>query len=212
MDKHEKLQLSKQDLTFIYNQILNETLSKLDLHLPTTNDDPMKHKVTNLLHDFLKDVFEMAKNAMVIDGIDIGDSSTSISDVLSLTPREKTQPFDTELNSQLREILQNIEQETITVTQLRKNVPKDVDDKYSKVVQDVDQTVSSFLNELDSKQVETPTTNDIEIPRIQEIIGHYEAHLIQLNELKDTVPKQRVEVEKLGEIAEFLEDKSGSGF
>ena len=45
---YEKLQLSKQDLRYLYGQILNSTTSKLDLHLPTSNNDPLKTKVANV--------------------------------------------------------------------------------------------------------------------------------------------------------------------
>lgn len=129
---HQKLQLTKQDLKYVYNQILNEIIGKLNLHLPTSDNDPMKNKVTNMLHDYLKEVFEMAKHGMVVDGVDMGSSkATGIADLLSLKPKERTEPFDFELNSQLREILQDIEHETIEVTNLRKkslkNSNKDMD-------------------------------------------------------------------------------------
>ncbi|EGV65756.1 hypothetical protein PSN45_003456 [Yamadazyma tenuis] len=210
---HQKLQLTKQELRFIYNQVLNHVLAKLDLHLPTPNNDPMKNKVTNLLHDYLKEVFEMAKHAMVVDGLDMSTrGAASISDVLSLKPKEKTEPFDFELNSKLREILQSVEQETIEVTQLRKKIPQKIDAKYSNVVQDVDQKVSEFLDRLNTIEPEIDidkSSDDIEdiLPRISEIIQDYETHLIQMNELKDTIPKQTAEVEKLSELVQFLEEQ-----
>ena len=73
---YEKLQLSKQDLRYLYGQILNNTTSKLDLHLPTSNNDPLKTKVANLLDDFIIDAFEMAKQSIMIDGYDMSVGRT----------------------------------------------------------------------------------------------------------------------------------------
>lgn len=239
MDNYEKLQLSKQDLKYIYTQLLHNILGKLDLHLPTSDNDPLKTTVTNLLHEYLKEVFETAKHAMVIDGVDMAlKRANTISDLLSLKTREKTESFDFELNSQLKDLLQQIEQETIEVTDLRKNIPQEFGVKYELVVADTDKLVTEFLTSLDqllndqqlpeeskpetdeptktnepteptdpSTETNDPSTTKETIPRLDQMVEDYEAHLHQLHTLKDVIPKQRAEIDKLNEITQFLQDK-----
>lgn len=216
-NNYEKLQLSKQDLKYVYQQILNSILDKLDLHLPTSDDDPLKNTVTNLLHDYIKEIFDMAKNALVIDGVDMSQRNAStISEVLSLKPREKTESFDFELNATLKEVLQNIEQETIEVTNLRKQIPQEFGEKYEDVVTDADKLVTEFLTYLDqqsdkekeSEPVNEPAGSDAGIiPRLDQMVEDYETHLMQLHQLKDSIPTQRAEIDKLNEITQFLQDK-----
>lgn len=220
---HDKLQLTKQDLRYIYNELLNNVLTKLNLHLPTTDTDPLKNQVSNLLHDYVMEVFEIAKYGMIVDGIDMADKSAySISELLSIRPKEKTEPFDFELNSQLRSILQSIEQETIQVTKLRREVPNDIHQMYNSLINDTDGEVTSFLQQLDqnhdndndnnnnnnnnnNNQSTQPQFHDI--PRLDQMIKDYEAHIQSLSNLKHVIPQQKAELDKLDEITQFLEDK-----
>lgn len=200
-------------------------MGKLNLHLPTSDDDPMKNKVTNMLHDYLKDVFEMAKYAMVVDGVDLGSKKANgLADLLSLRPKEKTEPFDFELNSKLREILQDIEHETVEVTSLRKQIPGEFKQRYGQVVAEIDEEVSTFLSALEKNNDNDnePNNNDNDNNgfnesfndfndktngKLDDMLNEYETHLIQLNQLKSSIPKQKAEIQTINELITFLEEK-----
>lgn len=209
---YEKLQLSKQDLRYIYGQILNNTTSKLDLHLPTSNNDPLKTKVAHLLDDFILDAFEMAKQAIIIDGYDLsGRKDTQpISELLSLKSREKIETFDFELNAKLRDVLENVEKETIQVTKLRRDLPHRARDTYDKLISTTDADVSTILAQMVSPAQELDADNEdmddsAVIPRLDEIVDDFEATLMRMSDLKKNIPEQKAEMDKLDETIELLE-------
>lgn len=213
---YEKLQLSKQDLRYLYGQILNNTTSKLDLHLPTSNNDPLKTKVANLLDDFIIDAFEMAKQSIMIDGYDMSGRKNPkpISELLSLKSKEKIEPFDFELNAQLRDVLEHVEQETIQVSKLRRELPSRARETYDNLISDTDKDVSTILAELDSElQQELHNDDDDEtgkddlslMPRIDSIVEDYQQAFLILNNLKRKIPEQKSELDKLDETIQLLE-------
>lgn len=212
----EKLQLSKQDLRYLYGQILNNTTSKLDLHLPTSNNDPLKTKVANLLDDFIIDAFEMAKQSIMIDGYDMSGRKNPkpISELLSLKSKEKIEPFDFELNAQLRDVLEHVEQETIQVSKLRRELPSRARETYDNLISNTDKDVSTILAELDSElQQELHNDDDDEtgkddlslMPRIDSIVEDYQQAFLILNNLKRKIPEQKSELDKLDETIQLLE-------
>lgn len=213
---YEKLQLSKQDLRYLYGQILNNTTSKLDLHLPTSNNDPLKTKVANLLDDFILDAFEMAKQSIMIDGYDMSgrNNPKPISELLSLKSKEKIEPFDFELNAQLRDVLEHVEQETLQVSKLRRELPSRARETYDNLISNTDKDVSTILAELDSElQQELHNDDDDEtgkddlslVPRIDSIVEDYQQAFLILNNLKRKIPEQKSELDKLDETIQLLE-------
>lgn len=213
---YEKLQLSKQDLRYLYGQILNNTTSKLDLHLPTSNNDPLKTKVANLLDDFILDAFEMAKQSIMIDGYDMSgrNNPKPISELLSLKSKEKIEPFDFELNAQLRDVLEHVEQETLQVSKLRRELPSRARETYDNLISNTDKDVSTILAELDSELQQEPHNDDDDetgkddlslVPRIDSIVEDYQQAFLILNNLKRKIPEQKSELDKLDETIQLLE-------
>lgn len=205
MDDYEKITLSKQDLRYIYGQILNRTTSKLDLHLPSLRSDPLKNKVANVLDEFLLGTFDLAKSSLVIDGQEMAydDNDNDIKDLLTLKPREKVEPFDLATNSKLRDILLQVEEETTSLTRLRRELPVRVKDAYQKLVTKTDSEVSTLLAELDAQTDQTEP--DINIPNMDETAADYEKHILILNDLNKTIPARKAELDRYDETILFLE-------
>lgn len=206
MDDYEKITLSKQDLRYIYGQILNQTTSKLDLHLPSLRSDPLKNKVANVLDEFLMETFDLAKSSLVIDGQDITYEGThqDIKDLLTLKPREKVEPFDLTINSKLRDILLQVEEETTALTRLRRELPIRVKDAYQNLVKKTDSEISTLLAELDEQNVTSDP--EVTIPdNMDEIANEYEKHILILNDLNKTIPARKAELNRYDDTILFLE-------
>ena len=206
MDDYEKITLSKQDLRYIYGQILNQTTSKLDLHLPSLRSDPLKNKVANVLDEFLMESFDLAKSSLVIDGQDITFEGThqGIKDLLTLKPREKVEPFDLAINSKLRDILLQVEEETTALTRLRRELPIRVKDAYQNLVKKTDSEISTLLAELDEQNVTSDP--EVTIPdNIEDIANEYEKHILILNDLNKTIPARKAELNRYDDTILFLE-------
>ncbi|CAK7893021.1 kinetochore-associated protein Nsl1p [[Candida] anglica] len=230
--EYEKIQLSKQDLRYIYGQIYNNTTAKLDLHLPTSNIDVLKKNVAGLLDEYLMDAFEMACNALVVDGQELStklshrkgqrrqDDEESrrqvIRDLLELAPREKIEPFDFELNGELRKLLQRVEEETIEVTQYRKEIPLKAMQEYERLVARTDDEVTGILRKLEKEAKQEAQIESVdEYPIINEdrlnmIEQDYEEALLKLNELKRSIPGEAAEIERLDDTIKFLEGLNGT--
>lgn len=234
---YEKLQLSKQDLKFLYSQIYSKLSYRLNLHLPTSNNDPLKENVVNILEKYMLEVFDMAQNALIVDGeelllgenVDESVSATKLrqsklAEILQINSgtksvsQDEVEPFDQEKNLELREILQNIEQETIKVTALRRELPKQAKLVYNELVRRTDSEVTSILEELDGadetnaneSKAEDISTSGIDPTRLASIQNDYEEALTRLVELKNVLPGQRAEIDRLDETITFLEDLNRS--
>ncbi|KAK6462505.1 kinetochore protein Mis14 like-domain-containing protein [Scheffersomyces coipomensis] len=204
---YEKIPISKQDLKYVYNQIHNNITSKLDLHLPTLNNDPLKSKVASALDEFLMEAFDLAKSAFIIDGQNIeSNENIAISDLLALKAKETVEPFDLNINSRLRDVLLQVEQETVELTRLRRELPYQAQQTYENLVTLTDREVSRMLETLE--EVETKEQDETEgnvIPNFSDILEDYETHILTLNELKKVIPLRKAELDKFDETIQFLE-------
>lgn len=204
---YEKLLLSRQDLTHVYEQLINAAQSKISQALPLSGPhDSLRIQVENQVIEDLTQVFEHAKLAFIIDGNDMAESQTSIQDLLSLQPVEEVVPFDTELNKKLRSVLQNVELETTEVTRLRRELPQQARDAYESLVTSTDQEVTAVVSALS----EHPEPEELEpfeqvIPDHDVILSELAASIQNLQKLKNILPAQRAQLDTLTDTAEFLE-------
>lgn len=72
---HRKIELqSPADLTYLVGKVSTAAREKLDKHLPPSADadasDPMRRKVEELVDDYVRSTFEMAKDGIAVNGMD----------------------------------------------------------------------------------------------------------------------------------------------
>lgn len=181
-------------------------MAKLDLHLPSTHSDPLKNQVATVLDDFLKEVFEMAKSAMVVDGEDMEELGRAILELVSLKPKEIVEPFDVEVNNRLRDVLLQVEQETVLLTTMRRVLPEKARELYGRLVSDTDEDVSRVLEQLDKEEVEQGEEDKNEIDVDHEAIESYEKYVLLLDGLKNSVPETKMRLDRYDQALEFLEE------
>lgn len=181
-------------------------MAKLDLHLPSTHSDPLKNQVATVLDDFLKEVFEMAKSAMVVDGEDMEELGRAILELVSLKPKEIVEPFDVEVNNRLRDVLLQVEQETVLLTTMRRVLPEKARELYGRLVSDTDEDVSRVLEQLDKEEVEQGEEDQNEIDVDHEAIESYEKYVLLLDGLKNSVPETKMRLDRYDQALEFLEE------
>lgn len=137
---YEKIALSKQEYSHVFENVLQAAMDKLNLHLPASENDPLKNEVSAMLEEFLVNSFDSSKYSILADGRDLDD--TSIQDILLLRTLENVEQIDAETTSKLRSILQEFETETVEVTRMRREVPIRASDVYKDVITKVDDEVS----------------------------------------------------------------------
>lgn len=210
---YETIQLTKQDLRYLHGQIYQNIASKLDLHLPTSPNDPLKSNVAAALDDFLLDVFEMALDALVVDGSAImppagGAESRrdAVAALLALDSSEqKTEPFDFELNAELRKVIQQVEEETVEVTRYRRELPQESRNAYEELVGKTDGEVTELLRQIDHTEAAPVVLGELNPERAQLIERDYYESLQRLVKLNQVLPEQRADISRLAETILFLE-------
>lgn len=152
---YQKILLSKQDLAYLYLQFVAAANAKISHHLPASDSlDPLRIEVENIVNNHLGEAFEMAKLAFVVDGHDLGELAVSVHELLALRPSEEVVPFDTELNTRLRAVIQQVERETTEVTRLRRELPQQARDAYEALVSATDAEVTAMIKEMEKKTME----------------------------------------------------------
>lgn len=210
IENYEKLQLAKQDLQYLFNQMRQDMTAKLDYHVPGSGPhDPLKLAVEDQLDGLLVQTFEMAKSALVVDGRDLHDEKVDMKELLAFETEEEVAPFDSQLNNSLRAIIGKVEQETTSFTTLRRELPRRAAEAYEDLIHSIDKEVTMALVELDSEGQKEVDEGENEvhkaIPNLDEIVDDYERSLALLNDCKRTIPVKRAELDSLNEIIKFLE-------
>ncbi|CAX40719.1 kinetochore complex subunit, putative [Candida dubliniensis CD36] len=211
---YEKIDLSKQDFQYVFNNILQAIMAKLNLHLPAAQNDPLKEQVSTILEEFLINTFDNSKYSILADGLDL--QNVSIHDILSLKTLENVEKIDSEITLKLRKIFQEFEQETVDVTKLRRDLPKQASEVYSDIIKQTDGEVSEIISMIEQQsqeyQKEQQVNNDdgfekiIESMDFPQINQNYTDHLQLLNETNKNLPSLKIEFEKYNKTVQFLED------
>lgn len=202
-----KLSLTKEGLQYVVQQIHNDMTSKLNLHLPadTTENDTLKRKVAALLDDFVADALDMAKYLLIVDGHHMADETVPLADVLSVRSTEQTEPFDTQLDDTLKQLIGQVEAETTELAAQRRLLPMQARDAYKDLVGATDMEVSRIIAELDGE--EDIAEDELVMPNRASILADYEESLVLLSKLKEELPATLAEINSLEQTMRFLEQR-----
>jgi kinetochor protein Mis14/NSL1 len=196
---HNKLQLVSEDVKFLKSQFHESAETKLDLHLPT--EDSLKTRVRELVDEFIHETFELARHSIVVNGVDMSTQDTLVD---SLQKEEVVEPFDVELNEKLRNLYAEVDERTLEVTELRRQIPNQASEIYKqKLKQEQDLLDQALPNEDQS------TVNDepISLP-INRIQTDYEDTLQLIKSLSKSVPELYSDLNELQEVIDFLRQHS----
>ncbi|RCK66404.1 hypothetical protein Cantr_02131 [Candida viswanathii] len=205
---YEKIALSKQDYSEVFDNVLRSAMDKLNLHLPASGKDPLKNDVSAILEEFLVDGFDSSKFSVLADGRDLDDKA--IQDVILLRTLENVEQIDPEVTSTLRNVLQDFETETVEVTKWRREAPIKASDVYRDVITKVDEQVSEIVTQIEkdaeSAYNETKEPEQVNEEESDETSKSYNEHLELLEESSRLLLGLRVEVEAYNTTFEFLND------
>jgi kinetochor protein Mis14/NSL1 len=206
---YDKLDLSMEELRTMYRNVYEFGRQRLDKHLPQeaeNNNDQLKNMVFEHLSQAMIQSFDWAKESMVVDG---RDDTDSIASLINLKSKQTVVPLDKEANSELRKIIHEVEQETIALTQLRKNLPLQLRQDYQNLLSSTDAEVSQLLYDIDTRYQDKDDNLDEEkIPKFEDLdalIDDYEEYTSVLHSLKLSLPKTSGEFNKINETIDFLE-------
>lgn len=198
---YEKIALSKQEYSHVFENVLQAAMDKLNLHLPASENDPLKNEVSAMLEEFLVNSFDSSKYSILADGRDLDD--TSIQDILLLRTLENVEQIDAETTSKLRSILQEFETETVEVTRMRREVPIRASDVYKDVITKVDDEVSEIINQIEN-DTQDNHMDDMQID--QDSSSKFNKHLQWLDNTNKLLPTLRTQFEKYNKTLQLLED------
>ncbi|KAH3674821.1 hypothetical protein WICMUC_003024 [Wickerhamomyces mucosus] len=213
MEYHSKVDLNIDDVKHLQQQFSKSASEKLNLYLPTTDtSDPLKSRVSVLVNDFIYEILESAKPSMNIDGT---DTSRSIKELLE-NPSNEVEPFDFSLQDKVRKLYQQVEDETIKLTKLRREKPSNIKDGYQasfdqsfsmlEKLQKETEEVNQEQSDKENRDIEEKENifNEKVLSKLDFFVQDYENSLFTAKELKDKIPEERKNIEKLDHISRFL--------
>ncbi|KAK9372683.1 kinetochore protein Mis14 like-domain-containing protein [Lipomyces chichibuensis] len=194
---HQKLQLVSQDVRFLQRKLLDIAKAKIDSNFPTQQSggqDPLKEQVEEILKQFILRTIELSKFSLVVNGIEGAnpslDSLMRGADLDKEEDADKYEPFDLELNEQVRELYAQIDEETVEVTKLRRETPLRALESYKSKLEMLDeqrtnaQTDDVAMDDADSADVKVEEF----LPRRESIMADFEKLIATLREMKKSVP------------------------
>ncbi|KAI1909704.1 hypothetical protein LOZ39_004976 [Ophidiomyces ophidiicola] len=168
---HRKIELqSTADLAYLYNNTLNVSREKLDLHFPPSanhdgdgdsDGDPMKARVRALVDEFVARVFTTAIPSISINGLDTLSADTPLDSLLSTTREEvEYEPYDARLAAKVTSLYAQLESLTTTVAQLRRDAPAKAAAKYAESLR---QALAEDEEEEEGLQAENAADADLQL-------------------------------------------------
>ncbi|AAS53234.1 AFL140Wp [Eremothecium gossypii ATCC 10895] len=213
----EKLELTSEEIKHIHLQLKGILDEKIRLHLPQrhsvsesqdTDDgsDSMARQVMVEVEKFLSSVMEMAS-----DSVHVSDarSSVTVLDVVNDVQREYVEPFDLELNERVRQLYQEWEAETLRVAQLRQTGPRAITDAYLKeegaAIAALDERIRKLEGLAEADQETQLPAADADF--WSEVGDQYGRSLGLLKQAQSLLPRDRMQLEKLKKLVQYLENE-----
>ncbi|ANZ74992.1 BA75_02469T0 [Komagataella pastoris] len=201
----EKIHLQVQDVAFLQKRFLEASFKKLDLHLPNESEskrDPLKEQVRELLSEFVDDLFESNKDNLLIDDL----HSPTIKEALKSIRKEKQEPFDDVLNQRLRKTYNELEEQTVKVSQLRKTYPILAKQKVKQYAapDQINSTIQDTVIEGRDDKDNTDDNGTVSVPDQSINILQFEASLSELSDLKESLGETSQKCRKLEQLIDVL--------
>ncbi|KAI5959106.1 hypothetical protein KGF57_002202 [Candida theae] len=210
---YEKIFITRKELKTLYNNILKSLLVKLNLHLPTSNNDPIKNEVYSKVESCLLNTFQNLLSSLLVDGED--RSRDSIMELLSVDDNDNdVEPFDIELDNELRAILTEYDDVTVELSELKRVLQKSIVDNYQNSVARIDDEVTQVIQLIDDnvgRREKDPlagealeSLNEVDIDRMN---ADYFKYLQTIDKLSERVPHLRKEIGEYSKSIDFLKER-----
>lgn len=213
----KKIDVSVEQIRAIYGQLLEAMREKAQKSLPhglsekPQNNDALQRALQMYLQEYLVRVMDMSSNSLNIVNIDQTNEqgkTTNISELLARTHDKYVEPFDQELNEEVRQKYQEWEDLTVKVSQLRRDGPQKVNELYNNSKENFFKDLDSKINDLSTESQEPNTqVSPIEKTHIAEVFDSYEKILSQLSSTKDQIPETRADINQLRILLSFLKQE-----
>lgn len=210
---YEKIVITRKELKTLYNNILKSMILKLNLHLPTSHNDPIKNEVYLKVENCLLNTFQNLLSSLLVDGED--RSRESIRELLLVNDKDDdVEPFDVELDNELRTVLTEYDDVTVELSELKRTLLKGIVEKYQNSVARIDDEVTRIIGLIDESVEQRETNNpvdsaiaklgEVDINRMNE---DYFKYLQKINYLNGKVPLLEKEINEYSKLVDFLKER-----
>lgn len=155
---HRKIELqSPADLTYLVGKVSTVAREKLDKHLPpnaaadSDASDPMRRKVEELVDDYVRNTFEMAKDGIAVNGMNAKEMRWegweqegewisfsriyrrglwSVWSGKANVRESELEPFNPKLAQKIQSLSAQIERETLYLANKRRKAPQETAQKF----------------------------------------------------------------------------------
>ncbi|CAI4038989.1 hypothetical protein SMKI_06G3410 [Saccharomyces mikatae IFO 1815] len=210
----KKLDVTVEQLRSIYHQFHDILEEKTDLHLPKKDhdDDAVRREVQIQLQEFLLSAMTMASKSLeVVNADTVGKT---VKQLIMESQEKYMEPFDLDLNEQVRKMYQEWEDETVKVAQLRQTGPAKINELYNNSRDDYLTHLDGRIGVLQARMKEHQYKNydnadESNHQAAQTNWGNikhdYVTSLSELYETQQELPQVRYNVEKVKRLMDYLE-------
>ncbi|TKA30341.1 hypothetical protein B0A50_02568 [Salinomyces thailandicus] len=207
---HRKIELqSPADLTYLIANVSRAAREKLDKHLPPDaapeGEDAMRKRVEQLVDEYIRNTFGMAKDSMTINGM---DSKEMEAELAKAQEGEEIEPFDTKLAQRIQNLSTQIEQRTLDLANLRRNAPAETSRRFQEAFARQSEVYDARLRRDEEARLEAArgTKMDVgEIEGLEEMQSTWANASEQLQELKSGLGSTVARMEKAQKAVDVLE-------
>ncbi|KAK9380870.1 kinetochore protein Mis14 like-domain-containing protein [Kockiozyma suomiensis] len=198
---HQKLQLVSQDIRFLQKIFLDAAKNKINTHLPSQSaEDSLRSEVEARMNEFISKTFDLAKYSLVVNGVEATDPSLGAlmnANEVDKQEEQDVEPFDLELNEQVRQLYAQIDEETVAVTTLRREAPLRAIESYTAQLAEIDSKSYVLQDDDDDIEADTPDfdINQI-IPRRDTVESDFDQLVVSIREMKKRIPDAIAKVER----------------
>ncbi|CAB4255373.1 similar to Saccharomyces cerevisiae YPL233W NSL1 Essential component of the MIND kinetochore complex (Mtw1p Including Nnf1p-Nsl1p-Dsn1p) [Maudiozyma barnettii] len=234
----KKVDVSVEQIRAIYGQLLESLQEQVSESLPsdttttTTNAEGSSNKTIKeiqiYLQEYLLRVMEMSSGSLNIVNLE-NSNNNDMNGMLTDTQQKYVEPFDIELNEEVRQKYQEWEDLTVKVSQLRRDGPQTINTMYqtetTTMLESLDARIHDTLNsssnddnnnnnnnnnndnndnnnDNDNTTPNTLTQNDL---NNKTILKDYGEILTDLHSTKEQIPDTRASLSKLKTLLAFLQ-------
>ena len=210
----KKLDVTVEQLRSIYHQFHDILEEKTDLHLPKKDhdDDAVRREVQIQLQEFLLSAMTMASKSLEVVNADT--QGKTVKQLIMESQEKYMEPFDLELNEQVRKMYQEWEDETVKVAQLRQTGPAKINEVYNNAKDEYLMHLDGRIGVLEARMTDQQAAEQDEGGEGDDqaaetnwngIKHDYEVSLNELSQTQQNLPQVRYNVEKVKHLIDYLQ-------
>lgn len=211
--RSSKVYVPLEQVRYISDQLLEQLENKMQMNFPSKNlegtdavlpEDPVRREVSLNIQKYLRSIVDQVAHSLIISNMDT--TGRRLGDVIGESQTRYLEPFDLDLNEQVRQTYQEWEECSLQAAKVRQEAPQTMCQMYQSGANDFLEKLDARIDTLEEQNKQENSIQQEEeeytLPDADKLRESLDESLRDLGASLEQLPQLRADATKLNQLSQ----------